>query len=320
MPDLNQRNPLMATYLIQNSIWWIEYLGLTGIRMDTYPYPDMDYMTEWTRRVMQEYPNFNVVGEEWNLEPSIVAYWQRGKENPNGYESYLKSVMDFPVQATLVEALNGPETWGSGWIKLYERIAQDFLYADPTQLVTFPDNHDMSRFFTQVNEDFDLWKMGMVFTLTTRGIPQIYYGTEVLMSHPGSTDHGIIRSDFPGGWAGDVVNAFTGEGLSAQQKEAQAFVRELLNWRQTATAIHFGQLLHYRPEAGVYVYFRYDEQDKYMVILNKQEGDYQLGLQRFEEILGQARQGTDVLDGNTYDMTQQSITLPARAAMILKVE
>jgi glycosidase len=320
MPDLNQRNPMMATYLIQNSIWWIEYLGLAGIRMDTYPYPDMDYMTEWTRRVMEEYPNFNVVGEEWNEDPSIVAYWQKGKENPNGYTSELKSVMDFPVQATLVKALNEKEEdWGQGWIKLYEMIAQDFIYADPYNLVTFPDNHDMSRFFTQVKEDYDLWKLGMVFTLTTRGIPQIYYGSEVLMTNPGTTDHGIIRSDFPGGWSGDQVDAVSGEGLTVQQKAAKDFLKKVLQWRKEAAVIHYGKLLHFVPEDKVYVYFRYDEAQKYMVILNKNKEAYNLKLARFKEILEGARQGKDVISGASLNLQSGQITLKPMEPMILKV-
>ncbi|MCL4167580.1 UNVERIFIED_CONTAM: hypothetical protein GTU68_011791, partial [Idotea baltica] len=147
MPDLNQRNPFMATYLIQNSIWWTEYLGLAGIRMDTYPYPDEDFMAEWTRRVMAEFPYLNIVGEEWFENPSTVAYWQAGKDNPNGYTSYLPSLMDFPLQQAFIKALNEEEAFKSGWINAYEMLAQDFLYADPMNLVVFPDNHDMSRIF-----------------------------------------------------------------------------------------------------------------------------------------------------------------------------
>jgi glycosidase len=319
MPDLNQRNPMMATYLIQNSIWWVEYLGLSGIRMDTYPYPDMEYMNEWTRRVMEEYPNFNIVGEEWNLEPSIVAYWQKGKENPNGYTSDLKSVMDFPVQATMVEALNGEEARGQGWIKLYEMVAQDFLYADPYRLVTFPDNHDMSRIYPQLNEDYDLWRMALTFILTTRGIPQVYYGTEVLMTHPGD-DHGDIRSDFPGGWEGDQVNAMIGKGLSQQQKDAQQFLRKLLHWRKEASAIHFGKLTHFRPENGVYVYFRYDEEEQYMVLLNKNKEAHSLDLHRFSEVLGEATQGEDIMSGKVYDLTIGELNLPVRQPLILQIK
>ena len=318
MPDLNQRNELMATYLIQNAIWWIEYLGLAGIRMDTYPYPGGEYMTQWTRRIMEEYPNFNVVGEEWFGDPAIVSYWQKGKVNPDGYTSELKSLMDFPVQQAVVKALNEPETRGTGWITLYEMMAKDFLYADPFELVVFPDNHDMSRIFSQVNEDFDKYKLANTFFLTTRGVPQIYYGTEILMKNPPSGDHGLIRSDFPGGWKGDKVNGFTGEGLTSQQKAARNWMKELLNWRKTASAIHNGQLVHFLPQDGTYVYFRFNEQQKIMVILNKNENDYQLELNRFSELLQSVSEGRDVMSNTVYNMTG-SIRLPNKGALVLEL-
>jgi glycosidase len=318
MPDLNQRNELLANYLTQNAIWWIEYLGLNGIRMDTYPYPDMYYMSEWTHRVMEEYPHFNVVGEEWFEDPAIVAYWQRDKINPNGYTSDLPGVMDFPIQTAMVKALNQPEEWKAGWITLYEMLGRDFLYADPDNLVIFPDNHDMSRFFTQVNEDFDLFKLGLTFILTTRGIPQIYYGTEILKKNPGTTDHGIIRSDFPGGWAGDAVNAFTGEGLTPQQKEATAFLKKLLHWRKNTPAIQTGKLTHFEPKDGVYVYFRYNEQEKVMVILNKNKSAYSLQLNRFAEMLDGVKTGSDVLSDQTFDMSK-AIDLPVKSPLVLEL-
>ncbi|MEL6674893.1 MAG: glycoside hydrolase family 13 protein [Bacteroidota bacterium] len=319
MPDLNQRNQEMATYLTQNAIWWIEYLGLSGIRMDTYPYPEQDYMTEWTRRVMEEYPNFNVVGEEWYNDPSIVAYWQRGKQNPNGYTSDLPSLMDFPLQETMARALVTEESWGDGWIDLYERLAQDFMYADPHNLVVFPDNHDMSRIFSQLNEDIDLFNLAMAYTATIRGIPQIYYGTEILMKNPGTTDHGIIRSDFPGGWAGDKVNAASGEGLSKEAKAAQAMMKKLLNWRKSATAVHTGKLIHFVPEESVYVYFRYDAQQKIMVILNKNKGDYELNLDRFAEVLQDAAVGQEVLSGRSYRL-EEKLALPPMTPLILELK
>lgn len=319
MPDLNQRHPLMANYLTQNGIWWIEYLNLAGIRMDTYPYPDMEYMTEWTRRIMEEYPNFNVVGEEWFENPSTVSYWQEGKKNANGYTSSLNSLMDFPVQVTMVKALTVEESWNDGWIDLYEMLAQDFLYPDPLELVTFPDNHDMSRIFTQLNEDYDLFKMANVFVLTTRGVPQIYYGTEILMKNPESGDHGIIRSDFPGGWAGDKVNAFTGEGLTDQQKEAKNFFKKILHWRQNATAVQTGKLMHFEPKDGVYVYFRYNDAQKVMVVLNKNEKEYTLDLARFDEMLGGVKMGKDVLTDKTFEMSQ-AINLSAKSALVLELK
>lgn len=319
MPDLNQRNPLLATYLTQNAIWWIEYLGLAGIRMDTYPYPDKHYMTEWTRRVMEEYPHFNVVGEEWSEEPAVVAYWQRGKQNPDGYVSYLPTLMDFPVQSALSKALTEGEGWTTGWNRLYETVALDFLYANPEVLVVFPDNHDMSRIFTQMNEDFDRWKMAIAFVLTTRGTPQLYYGTEILMKNPGTGDHGIIRSDFPGGWPGDKVNAFTGEGLSEQQVQARDFLKKLLHWRRQTPVVHFGKLTHFLPQDGVYVYFRHDDEHMVMVMLNKNSEPYTLELDRFRELLPASAIGIDVLTGQTHPLSD-AIELPPMSPMIVEIQ
>lgn len=318
MPDMNQRNPLMANYLTQNAIWWIEYLGLAGIRMDTYPYPDMDYMTEWTRRVDEEYPGFNVVGEEWYGDPSIVAYWQEGKNNANGYTSDLKSLMDFPLQVAMVDALNAEESWGSGWITLYEALAKDFIYAKADELVVFPDNHDMSRIYTQLNEDYQKFQNAMVYTMTVRGVPQIYYGTEILMKNPGTTDHGIIRSDFPGGWKDDKVNAITGDGLTDQQKNAQNYLKTLLNWRKNSQVIHYGKLMHFLPKDGVYVFFRYNDDEKVMVVLNKNPKPYSLKLDRFSEILSEGSNAKDIISGKSM-VLKNSLNLEPNTPMILEI-
>lgn len=316
MPDLNQRNPIMANYLIQNSIWWIEYSGIDGIRMDTYPYPDKDFMTDWTCAVQNEYPNFNTVGEEWYEEPEIVAFWQQGKQNPNGYTSCLPSLMDFPLQANLTKGLNGEDGGFSGWVDTYTTLASDFLYTDPYNLVTFPDNHDMSRFFTQVNEDFDLFKLGITYILTVRGIPQIYYGSEILMKNPGTTDHGIIRSDFPGGWEGDEVNAFKNSGLTNQQIESMDFFRKILTWRKSQPVIHDGKLMHYNPENGIYVLFRFNESDKVMIILSKNHEETDLKLDRFYEMIEGNESGVEILSGKTLKLGE-SLSVPARSAMII---
>lgn len=317
MPDLNQRNPFMAKYLIQNGIWWIEYLGLAGIRMDTYPYPDEDFMTDWTEAVMKEYPDFNVVGEEWFGSPTIVSYWQRGKQNPNGYTSELPSVMDFPLQSTMNQALVDPESWGSGFIKVYELLAQDFLYPDPYNLIVFPDNHDMMRIYSQLNEDYDKFKQALTFYLTIRGIPQLYYGTEILMSS--SSDHGNIRSDFPGGWSRDSTNAFTGTSLTDLQKEAKAYTKKLLTWRQTATAVHDGKLRHFIPQDGIYVYFRTNEEQKIMVILSKNEAAKTLDLNRFEEMSAGETHATDILSGKRIKL-EETMEVPANSALILELK
>ncbi len=319
MPDLNQRNPFVATYLIQNSIWWIEYAGLAGIRVDTWSYADENFLTEWTRSVMAEYPYFSMVGEEWSVNPAIVAYWQEGGSNRNGYVSYLPSLMDFPLQNAVVQGLKSEESWSSGLTKIYEMLANDFLYADPYNLVVFADNHDMDRIYTQLDEQYDLYKMAMVYFLTTRGIPQVYYGTEILMSNaavPG--DHGIIRTDFPGGWATDNVNAFTGTGLTEKQKDAQHFMRGLLNWRKTSAAIAKGKLTHFAPRHGIYVYFRHYEDEMVMVVLNNSDSRKTLDTTRFQPLLPETAVGTDVITGHRHDV-QQTLSIPARTAMVLEI-
>ncbi|MDH3243289.1 MAG: glycoside hydrolase family 13 protein [Saprospiraceae bacterium] len=319
MPDLNQRNPFMATYLIQNSIWWIEFAGLTGIRQDTYPYPFREFMADWTCAIMEEYPYFNIVGEEWVNNHAIIAYWQRGKINHDGYTSCLPSLMDFPMTMTMHQALNEEEGWGTGLVKLYENLGNDFQYADPYNFVIFPDNHDMSRIFTQVNEDFDLYKMALGYILTMRGIPQIYYGTEILMSNPGTSSHGIIRSDFPGGWEGDQINVFKGQGLSSQQVEALDFVKTLLQWRKDKDVIHSGQLQHFVVQDGIYVFFRYNDDETVMVVLSKNEDVRELELDRFSERLGKSNTATEVITG-TKISRGRTLAVPGRSCLILEWE
>ena len=317
MPDLNQRNPQMAKYLIQNSIWWVEYLALSGIRMDTYPYPDENFMADWTKAMMIEYPTLNIVGEEWNENPVIVSYWQAGKDNANGYKSDLKSVMDFPVNMALIKALNEEESWGTGINKLYEMMAMDFLYPDPMNLVTFPDNHDMSRIWALLNHDFDLWKIAITHVMTNRGIPQLYYGTEILTDSPAYRDDGAVRSDFPGGWERDTINAYNGQGLTAQQLEAQAYIKKLLHWRQSATAIHNGQLKHFLPENGVYVYFRYNDDQTIMIVINKGETQ-KLILSRFEEIIKTFNIAENIMTGKKVELAK-SLELADRSVNVYEL-
>ena len=317
MPDLNQRNPFMANYLIQNSIWWTEYLGLDGIRMDTYPYPDKFAMAQWTQRMMEEYPDFYIVGEEWTSNPAIVSYWQKGKVNQDGYVSYLPGLMDFPLNEAVIRSLK--DTDAGRLFLLYETLGNDFQFPHPEKLVVFPDNHDMSRFYTQVGENFDLLKMGITYYLTTRGIPQIFYGTEILMSNPGTEEHGIIRSDFPGGWAGDKVNALTGAGLTAQQKQAQEFFTKILNWRKTSKAVHSGSLKHFSPNDGVYVYFRTHEKETVMVVLNKNKEEKTIATDRFSEAMGNRSSGREVISGmNITDL--KNLKIPGQSAMVIELK
>ena len=283
MPDLNQRNEKLARYLIQNSIWWVEYLGLHGIRMDTWPYPDKQFLADWTKAILDEYPNFNIVGEEWVSDPSLISYWQVGTAKMDDYTTYLPSIMDFPLQSAVVDGLMGEATWRSSMTKIYESLANDYMYGDLNNIMIFPDNHDMSRIFTRLDEDFDKWKMAMTLFFTTRGTLQFYYGTEILMNNPGTEDHGVIRSDFPGGWEGDAVNAFTGEGLTDQQKEAQDYIRTLAHLRRQSCALNMGEMLHYIPLGEVYVYFKSFGDEHKMIVLNRNDEEVELGLERFQQ-------------------------------------
>lgn len=318
MPDLNQRNPLLAEYLIQNSIWWVEYAGLSGIREDTFSYSDKRFLSEWSRRLLQEYPDLTLVGEEWTNSPALIAYWQRGKRNDDGFVPGMPSMMDFPFYEALHDSLTGSESHASGLGKLHEVIGHDFLYPDPSRLVIFEGNHDTSRLFTQLGEDPALVRMAMACLATLRGIPQFFYGTEILMRSPRQRDDGQVRADFPGGWPGDTVNARTGAGLDPQQRQTQQYLRQLLNWRKTASALHDGKLMHYAPQQGTYVYFRYDDKQKVMVVLNKNTSATTLDTTRFAEMLGPRAWGRDVIDQTRHELGQ-SLRVPARSALVLEV-
>ncbi|MGD9991988.1 MAG: glycoside hydrolase family 13 protein [Salinivirgaceae bacterium] len=319
MPDLNQKNPLLATYLIQNTLWWIEYAGLDGIRVDTQPYPYKEFMADWAKAVMAEYPTFNIVGEAWLQKILITSYFQGGAKNKDGYDSQMPAVTDFPMFNAINAAFNQNEGWTDGLAQLYYVLAQDFAYANPSNLVIFPDNHDLNRYFESLNKDFNKYKMGLAFLLTTRGIPQIYYGTEILMDGQEHQGHGFIRKDFPGGWAGDTINAFTGDGLGTQQKEAQDFVRNLLNWRKNNEVIHKGKLVHFLPNEGVYVMFRHTEDQAVMLVLNNNnEQAKELDANRYREILNQYKSGTEIISGTALsDLTK--ISIPAKSAMIIEL-
>ncbi len=320
MPDLNQREPLLADFLIQNTIWWIEYLGLSGIRMDTYPYADAKFMSHWTCEVRKAYPGLNICGEEWSLNPAVLAYWQAGKDNSNGYTSCLPGLLDFPLHHAFMQCMTEEETWHSNWVRLYEMLGNDFLYPDPFNHVIFPDNHDMSRVHTQLGDDVRKTRLAMAFFATTRGIPQFYYGTEILMSNTGDDSHGNIRSDFPGGWVGDATNGFSGDGLSQESLDFQDFTRRLLNWRQTSTAVHSGKLAHYVPEGGAYVYFRRDAASTVMVVLNQSDTTEALDVKRFDAVLRGRRNLTDALTGEAINVEGDTLSVPGWQAWILEVE
>ncbi|WP_422014364.1 glycoside hydrolase family 13 protein [Roseateles sp.] len=319
MPDLNQRRPELATYLTQMTLWWIESAGLSGLRTDTYSYSDREFLTRWSARVMQEYPKLNIVGEEWSPHPAVVAYWQRGKRNHDGYVSHTPSLMDFPLQSHLLAALTEDDGPFSGITRLYEGLAHDFVYADPANLVLFEGNHDTPRLFSLLKNDVGLTKIALAYLATTRRIPQVFYGTEILMQSPVERDDGRVRADMPGGWSGDAVSAFTGAGLTAQQRDMQDWVRRLFTWRKRTTVIHDGALMQYAPVGGCYVFFRYDVGRSVMVVLNKTDKTVALPLSRFPERVAAGTRARDVLSGQAFTLADR-LTVPPRGPLILEFE
>lgn len=321
MPDLNQRNELMSTYLLQNALWWIEYAGLGGLRVDTYPYSDKTFLEEWTNGILREYPSMSIVGEEMSAHPAIVSYWQKGKVNHDGYVGAVPQLMDFPLEIVLGETLTEGERYDSGFVKLYETLAMDFLYPAPEELVVLADNHDVDRIMTKVGDDVRSWEMALAFVLTTRGIPQIFYGTEVLLDnsdHPGS--HGHIRADMPGGWMGDEANAFSGEGLSEDRRAAFDWLSKLLHWRKTARVVHEGKLIQFAPKYdGVYVFSRVLGDARTLTVLNKNDGPAALDTEQLTEVLGKATYLRNVVNGERLRI-EPGMTVPRRGGFVFQVE
>lgn len=318
MADLNQENELLANYLIQNSIWWIEYLGLDAIRQDTYPYPYKDFMAEWMRSLLEEYPNYNVVGEVWLSQPQAVAYWLENDNNADGFHSNLTNVFDFPLMYAISKAFNEDEGWSTGTAQLYEVMSQDYVYSNTDNLVVFADNHDGDRIYSKLNEDINKYKLAMAFMLTTRGIPQIYYGTEILMTGLEHQGHGFIRKDFPGGWENDEKDAFTREGKTDEQNEGFDFTKRLLNWRKGNKAVQTGKLTHYIPENGVYVYFRHTADESVMVMLNNTNEDKEVDLSRFAENIKDYSTGRSVIDRRGWEKLDK-ITVPAKSPLVIEL-
>lgn len=318
MPDFNQRNRHVARYLIQSSIWWIEYAGINGIRQDTHPYADFDFMSQWCKEVLDEYPYFNIVGETWLNSNVLVSYWQKDSRLAAPLNSNLPTVMDFPLQALMNQAFDEETSeWGGGLYKLYDYQTQDLVYANPMNLLTFLDNHDTSR-FAQTDEmakNLKRYKQAMVFLLTTRGIPQIYYGTEILMTGDKGKGDGDLRKDFPGGWQGDARDCFVKDGRTALENEAFEFTRRLLNWRKGNQVIGKGNLKHYSIQNGVYVYRREFNGKSVVVILNGTEDSKELDLTPYQEILPK-QTATDVLTGKNVNLSGK-LCLDGRENLIL---
>ena len=320
MPDLNQRNPHLATYLIQNSIWWIEYARIDGIRHDTHPYADFDFLAKWCKAIDDEYPDFNIVGESWYVHSSPLAWWQRNSV-VSERQTNLKTTMDFSLMSACEKAFGYHAADRNPLRAIYEVIAQDFIYRDWKRLLIFLDNHDTSRFFKEGETDLNRYKQALAFLLTTRGIPQLYYGTEILMYGEKKDGDGNLRKDFPGGWEGDAVSWFTKEGRSELQNEAVDYMQKLLRWRKTSRAVTGGELLHYAPDYQFecYVYARVVEDETVLVILNGSGKEQTLPVKRFRDVIKDYTSGKDVITGDEIDL-RKDITIAPRGVWVLTME
>lgn len=322
MPDINQKNPLVLKYLTQNAIWWIEYAELGGFRVDTYPYNDKEAMAKWAKAITDEYSNFNIVGEAWLYSSAHIAAWQKDSKigEAANYNSNLPSVMDFTLYSDLPKALKEKEGWDGGMAKLYNVFTSDFLYPNINNLLVFFENHDTERFNEIFNGNPADYKLAMTLIATVRGIPQLYYGSEVGMrgdkNKGGDAD---IRRDFPGGWKSDKINAFNPSSQTSEQKEFYQFTQKLLNWRKGMDVIHTGRTKNFVPQNNIFVYFRYNEKESVMVILNNNEADQTIDVKHFAESLKGFSKGKDVISGREFSVNE-NFQIPAKSSMVIELK
>lgn len=299
MPDLNQKNPHLANFLIQNNIWWIEYSGHDAYRIDTYYYPDQEFLSKWCKRIKDEYPNFHLFGETWVHGPAVQAFFTQNNHLVEGFNSNLPGVTDFQIHYAITESISGKQGWTDGVNKLYYTLAQDFLYEDPYRNVLFLDNHDTNRYFSSIGENMAKYKSGIALMMTLRGIPSIYYATEILMTGQGGAFGEAGRRDFPGGWRDDKVDKFKASGRSPKEQEAFEYVRKLAQYRKQNPVLHRGKLMQYVPDNGVYTYFRYDGKKTVMVVFNSTDKPVEVATARFHERLAGYNSAMDVISGQT---------------------
>jgi len=322
MPDLNQSNPLVLNYLTQNAIWWIEYADLDGFRVDTYSYNDKEGISKWTKAITDEYPNFNIVGEVWMHDQAQMSYWQKDSKIGaiQSYNSHLPSVMDFTLHDAFGSVFNEDKgEWDKGMIKVYDNFTNDFLYPNINNILIFAENHDTNRFNQAYNKDFKKYQMAMTLLATVRGIPQLYYGSEIGMDGDKGKGDGDIRKDFPGGWTGDANNAFTKAGRTEEQQKFFDFTSKLFSWRKSKDVIHSGKTTHYIPENNVYVYFRYNEKESIMVVINNSNETQTFKTNRFAENIQNHQSGKDVLTGKDLDLKSE-VSIEAKSALILELK
>lgn len=318
MPDLNQKNSFVQNYFIQNTIWWVEYAQIDGFRFDTYPYNDNEFMIKAIKALKDEYPNIGLVGETWEQNTPSIAYWQ--SKNPlrhDGKDSYLESLTDFMLCFAIKDGLREEYGWNRGYGRIYYQLSEDGLYHNPYMNVIFLDNHDISRILSELNNDFDKWKQAVVMLMTLRGIPMLYYGTEILMDGMSNPD-GLVRKDFPGGWPGDAVNKFSAAGRTEKENEAFNFIKSLAQWRKNNEAITQGKLMQFVPEDNTWVYFRYTDSACVMMLFNSSDQTKVLEGKRFKEQLYKYKQGKDILTGNKIS-DLEFISISPRGVMVLEL-
>lgn len=317
MPDLNQQHPQLANYLIQNSIWWTEYSGQDGFRIDTYAYCDQGFMSEWNRRMLQEYPKLGIFAETWVHGTGVQSWFAEGNRKDD-HNSHLPGVTDFQMYYALQEALTQAQGWTSGVAKIYYTLAQDYLYQDPYRNVLFLDNHDLGRIYGEIGEDLEKFKSAVSLLLTLRGIPMLYYGTEILMTGTGGAFAEGGRRDFPGGFPRDKEDKFKANDRTPEEQEAFNCIKVLANYRKGNTVLQTGQLTQYIPLDGIYVFFRYNEEKTVMVVYNSNETETTLTTDRFAERIGGATSGTNLVTGQNIEEIA-TISLRAFETVVLEL-
>lgn len=305
MPDINHDNEYMANFIIQNCIWHIEEFEIDGIRLDTYTYNDLEFANRCNQAILDEYPKLTIFGEVMVHGVANQTYFEQNNMEVS-FKSNLPSIVDFQsLYYGIIPALTQPFGWTDGVNKLYYTLSSDFLSKNPMQKVLLLNNHDEPRFFSIVGENVEKQKIGLQWLLTCRGIPQLYYGDEVLMKGFKAPD-GLLRSDFPGGFKNDTKNAFTGKGLTEDEKSTQALVKKLANFRKTSSAIKTGKLMHYIPVDGLYVYFRYDENQTIMCIMNTSETEKEIDFSKYIERTAGFKNARNIITEDTKELSKKT--------------
>lgn len=318
MPDMNESNPYLQKYITQSNIWWIEYAGVDGFRIDTYPYNDPQFMADWAKAILTEYPSFTMFGETYVHGAVNQAAFAEGDMIHRGIDTRLQGVTDFQSLWAITDAMTKGFGWDDGIMKVYSNLSKDFIYKDPTRNVVFLDNHDLSRFYSVVGQNQDKLKSALAWLLTTRGIPQMYYGTEILMKGFSNPD-GYVREDFPGGWNGDKENKFTAQGRSQSENELYNYIAKLANYRKNNPVLQNGKLMQYIPQDGAYVYFRYNDNKTVMVIMNTNDKEWTVNTTRFQQRMDKYQTAQNVISDEMISDIK-NIKIPSFTTLVLELK